>query len=187
MGMSMSAAKRGKRREAEYDPDKQWGLLPAGSSIGGGSTYVLSGHVISSSQADIFVGERMGREAQARAQRKATGQEVDRVLKQLMEKDQEGMRSVLRAREAGGAKVKERKKAKDNESIAEDVQLRKRQGYSTSIIKGIGFDPASTSFVGAKKTENCVAIDKVCSCVLLVQLTHGPRTFISWRYSRNCR
>jgi minichromosome maintenance protein 10 len=186
MGMSTSAAKRGKKREAEFDPDKQWGLLPTASSTGGGSTYVLSGHVISS-QADVFVGERMGREAQARAQRKATGQEVDKVLKQLMEKDRDGMRSVLRAREAGGTKVKEGKKAKDNESMAEDVQVKKGQGYSASIIKGIGFNPASSSFLGGKKTENCVAIDKVGSCcVLLSQVTHGPWTFISWRYSLNC-
>lgn len=187
MGMSTSAAKRGKKREAEFDPDKQWGLLPTASS-GGGSTYVLSGHVISSSQADVFVGERMGREAQARAQRKATGREVDKVLKQLMEKDRDGMRSVLRAREAGGTKVKEGKKATDNELMAEDVQVKKNQGYSASIIKGIGFNPASSSFLGGKKTENCVAIDKVrsCSCVLLSQVTHGSWTCISWRYSRNC-
>ncbi len=158
MGMSTSAARRGKRREAEFDPDKQWGLLPTGPSTGG-STYVLSGHVVSSSQADIFVGERMGREAQARAQRKATGQEVDKVLKKLMGKDKDGMRSVLRAREAG---VKEKKKPKEDETTTEDAKLRKHQGYSTSVIKGIGFDPASSSIVGGKKTENCVVVDKVC-------------------------
>lgn len=170
MGMSTSAARRSKRREAEFDPDKQWGLLPTSSSAGGGSTYVLSGHVVSS-QADIFVGERMGREAQARAQRKAASQEVDKVLKQLVEKDKDGMRPVLRAREAG-TKERKKQKPKDDETTTEDAKLRKYQGYSTSVIKGIGFDPASSSIVGGKKTENCIVVDKVCFQTPSPQVTY---------------
>ncbi|KAM6490657.1 hypothetical protein JOM56_014000 [Amanita muscaria] len=171
-GMSSSAAvRKGRKRAEEFNPEKQWGLVPNGSS-NGGATYVLSGHIISSSQSsDIFVGEKMGREAQARAQRKAAGQEVEKTLKQLMERDKDGMRSVFRAREVGNAIVKEKKarkqesgKEKEKKAAKEKkeepatqqppVGERKSLRYSAHVIKGIGFDPAAlsaASLAGARK------------------------------------
>ncbi|KAK2462015.1 hypothetical protein APHAL10511_006478 [Amanita phalloides] len=161
MGMSTSAAKRGRRREAEFDPEKQWGLLPSTSSAGTGSTYVLSGHVISS-QSDTFIGERVGREAQARAQRQAAGREVEKTLKRLMEKDRDGMRSVLRAREVGGAGVKDGKKAKKDTTAEDDLTVKKDQGYSVDVIKGIGFNPATLSITGGRKNiDNCIVVEKL--------------------------
>ena len=47
-----------------YDPARQWGLKPGPSALdsssGGGSTYVMSGHIISNSSK--FVAENIGRE-----------------------------------------------------------------------------------------------------------------------------
>ncbi|KAF8624888.1 hypothetical protein AX15_005756 [Amanita polypyramis BW_CC] len=177
MGMSTSAANKGKRQGSDFDPDKQWGMLPNSSSTGGGTTYVLSGHVISSSQSDTFVGERIGREAQARAQRKAAGQEVEKVLKQLMDKDKDGMRSVLRAREAGGIKPKDERKQKKDEVVTEEAKPMKSQGYSTKVIKGIGFDPSALSINVAggskKRIENGTAIDKLEMLAKLQEVKKG--------------
>ncbi|KAF8630273.1 hypothetical protein AX17_005459 [Amanita inopinata Kibby_2008] len=159
MGMTASAAvKKGRKHEAEFDPDKQWGMLPSGSS-NGGTTYVLSGHVISS-QSDIYIGERMGREAQAKAQRKAAGQETEKALKLLATRDRDGMKSVLRAREAGGSGMKITKKSLE-ESVAEEAQAKKGPGYSVSVIKGIGFNPVALAVAtagGAKKQVECYAV-----------------------------
>ncbi|PFH53007.1 hypothetical protein AMATHDRAFT_73817 [Amanita thiersii Skay4041] len=160
MGMSTTAVKKRRKHESEFDPDRQWGLMPSSTSGGGGATYVLSGHVVSSSQSDIYVGERMGREAQARAQRKVAGKEVEKTLSQLLQRDKEGMRSVLRAREAGGMK----EIGKENKNAGEsgvEANMRKNQGYSAQVIKGIGFDPSAQALVAqGKKMDNLATANK---------------------------
>jgi len=120
-GMSMSSAPT---RKPAYDPVKQWGLKPepsVGGGTGGSATYVVSGHVVggpAGNSRSLYVAETMGREGQAKAKRKF-GQDADRELKALLERDKEGMRAVVRAREVGkmldeksGKRVKKRDKGK---------------------------------------------------------------------------
>ncbi|KAL0952672.1 hypothetical protein HGRIS_006916 [Hohenbuehelia grisea] len=113
-GMSTSAAPK---RKPAFDSQRQWGLLPPSSASSSttfsapAATYVVSGHVVSSG-----VSEAMGREGQARAQRKLQAHESDRALKKLLRRDKEGMRAVLAAREVGSSgkceKAKSRKGGK---------------------------------------------------------------------------
>ncbi|KAA1474170.1 hypothetical protein DENSPDRAFT_803680 [Dentipellis sp. KUC8613] len=128
-GMSNTAASK---KKAAYDPRRQWGLKPEGDAIqtdSGGATYVVSGNVVSGSSAarGMFIGENMGREAQARAQRKANGVDTDRALKRLLERDKEGMRAVEKAREYA-ALMKEKEKEKSGGSRAKDARKRKEKG-----------------------------------------------------------
>ncbi|TFY70765.1 hypothetical protein EVG20_g2240 [Dentipellis fragilis] len=128
-GMSNTAASK---KKAVYDPRRQWGLKPEGDAIqtdSGGATYVVSGHVVSGSSAarGMFVGENMGREAQARAQRKANGADTDRALKQLLERDKEGMRAVEKAREYA-ALMKEKEKEKSGGSQSKNAGKKKEKG-----------------------------------------------------------
>ncbi|TFY74897.1 hypothetical protein EWM64_g9115 [Hericium alpestre] len=109
-GLSSTAPKR----KPAYDPARQWGLKPeAETSMGdaGGATYVVSGHVVSGNAGSLYVGENLGREAQARAQRKGKGDD-DRALKMLLQRDKEGMMAVEKARQyAEKMKAKEREEA----------------------------------------------------------------------------
>ena len=98
----MSTSSKPARKPA-YDPARQWGLKPEPSigGTGGSTTYLVSGHVINGSTQDsrsLFVGEKMGREGQAKAKRKF-GRDADRELKALLERDKEGMKAVVRARD----------------------------------------------------------------------------------------
>ena len=79
-----------------YDPRRQWGLKPEGPSKGadGEATYVIGGHVASSSsargmQAPGAVAESIGREGQARARRQGRldAQEVHAVVARVGKND----------------------------------------------------------------------------------------------------
>ena len=111
-GMSTSS---GPVRKPVYDPVRKWGLKPEPSAVGGtggSATYVVSGHIVGGPAGDsrsVFVAETMGREGQAKAKRKF-GRDADRELKALLEKDKEGMRAVVRAREV--AKMMDEKDGK---------------------------------------------------------------------------
>ena len=77
--MSVSAKKK-----PAYDPARQWGLKPE-TSASSSSTYVVSGHVVSGSGADLetlYIGENVGREAQAKAARKLAA-DSDKALQRL--------------------------------------------------------------------------------------------------------
>jgi minichromosome maintenance protein 10 len=169
-GMSTSSAPK---RQPAYDPVKQWGLKPADgdSGGGGGSTYVVSGHIVNGSGADsrsLYTTENIGREGQAKAKRKLLGKDADRALKGLLERDKEGMRAVMKAREVGkanqdegsGKKDKKRKgvektndsegkskksKLKTTEDSDDDCPAREtnfgKNAYSAEVIKQLGFDP----------------------------------------------
>ncbi|KAF9468289.1 hypothetical protein BDZ94DRAFT_1209274 [Collybia nuda] len=168
-GMSTSAAPK---RKPAYDPARQWGLKPPDSdSRGGSSTYVVSGHIVGGSSMDsrsLYATENIGREGQAKAKRRLSGKDADRALKGLLERDKEGMRAVMKAREMGkatqegeesgkakkrkgaektkeGSSKKSRSKGKGLEDSNDDfpkpeVHLGKN-AYSAEIIKQIGFDP----------------------------------------------
>ena len=92
-----------KAKKAEYDPARQWGLKPEpDSGGGGGATYFVEGHVVAGSNdaKSLFVAETIGRDAQARASRKAASLETDRALQLLLKRDKEGTRALASARAA---------------------------------------------------------------------------------------
>lgn len=159
-GMSMSAAS--KKRSA-YDPARQWGLKPEESA---GATYIVSGHVISGSASDsksLYVGETIGREAQAKASRVST-KEADRALKALLEKDKDGMRTVIKAREVGskekdaGAKGKGKGARETPKTPTVPPPPMQKNAYSADVIKKLGFDP--TGRIGIK--DDTEVKKKVC-------------------------
>ena len=162
-----------KSKKAEYDPARQWGLKPEleSSSSGGGATYFVEGHVVAGSNdaKSLFLSETIGRDAQARASRKASGVEADRALQVLLKRDREGTRALASAREfarrqAGkekaekggeGKKVDKKGKGKGRPDAVsgeesgsereeeEDMKKPHRHSYSASLIKQLGFDPTS--------------------------------------------
>ncbi|KAF7420981.1 hypothetical protein PC9H_011500 [Pleurotus ostreatus] len=176
-GMSVSAVSK---RKPAYDPARQWGLAPVASSSSSvttfsAPTYVVSGHVVSSNSDNI------GREGQAKAQRKLLAHEADQTLKKLLRNDKEGMKAVLVARKAGlevrkratsdikGAQCKRngKRKAKEiapksgeddsgsDEEMEEDVEtnhIAKKPAYSAEVIKKLGFDPLA-KFTRQKQSE----------------------------------
>lgn len=176
-GMSVSAVSK---RKPAYDPARQWGLAPVASSSSSvttfsAPTYVVSGHVVSSNSDNI------GREGQAKAQRKLLAHEADQTLKKLLRNDKEGMKAVLVARKAG-LEVRKRatsdikgvqcqrdgkRKAKEiapksgeddsgsDEEMGEDVEtnhIAKKPAYSAEVIKKLGFDPLAR-FTRKKQSE----------------------------------
>jgi len=149
--MSTSAARKPK---ADYDPTRQWGLKPETGP--NDSTYVISGHVVGGSTGSLFVSEKLGREAQAKAQRRLE-KNADRELKALLDRDKEGMKAVTKAREfvqkakasaetSGGkldkGKQKASSKSVEEELCTKDSSAPTKQAYSATIIKRLGFDPA---------------------------------------------
>ncbi|KAF9649564.1 hypothetical protein BDM02DRAFT_3268637 [Thelephora ganbajun] len=145
------------KKKPTYDPTRQWGLKPEDPPSG--STYVFSGHVISGSAGDsrsMYVGETIGREAQAKASR-ISAKDADRVLKALLEKDKEGTRALIKARQASSRKDP----TKDTNSSSSKRELDPPSGdseeeegssqprpsgknaYSADVIRMLGFDPTS--------------------------------------------
>ncbi|KAI5990380.1 hypothetical protein EDD15DRAFT_2170260 [Pisolithus albus] len=190
-GMSGSAVAR--KRKGDFDPSRQWGLKP--ETTPNDSTYVVSGHVVGGSVGSLFVSERLGREAQAKAKRKLE-RNTDRELKTLLDRDKEGMKAVTKAREyaahmskspkaaSGGKTDKGKQKAQDrlsaenevNTSPAELTSSSVKQAYSASIIKQLGFDPAAKG--GKRSDDPC--LQKKIEALAAVQSSRknidlGPR------------
>lgn len=105
----MAVSSGSQKRKAAYDPQRKWGLAPANGSAGPssssqvdaeGPTYVVAGHIVAGAAGkhDMFLKEKVGREAQARAARKANSHDTDVTLKRLLARDKEGMRAVQEAR-----------------------------------------------------------------------------------------
>ncbi|KAL1687939.1 hypothetical protein GGG16DRAFT_61049 [Schizophyllum commune] len=178
-GMSSSAKHKQKHG---YDPRRRWGLQPEQEA--GGATYVLGGHVVRNGGGgggDMFVGERIGRDAQAKAARAMQAKSDKETLQALTKRDKEGMRDVLAAREAAARlKEKERKerekngKAKDQdkrkgkERAAEEEARKEREKeeaedrprYSANMIKNLGFDPSFKP--GQHRQSDAELQSKVC-------------------------
>lgn len=193
-GTSGMATSSSKKRKADYDPQRQWGLQPSevSGSRGGDTTYVVSGHIVSGSNRDVssmFVAENMGREGQARAKRKLI-QDADRELKSLLERDKEGMHVVTKAREIGtmmakrttdGAKDKKsaklKQKAIDSDGISESSTSQTKLAYSADIIKKLGFDPAAKT--GQKRAVQSAVQDKIAALAAVresrKEINLGPR------------
>ncbi|KAG6334548.1 hypothetical protein ID866_4545 [Astraeus odoratus] len=183
-GMSTSSIRK---RKADYDPSRQWGLKPETES--NNSTYIISGHVVGGSAGSLFISEKLGREAQAKAQRRME-KNTDRELKALLDRDKEGMKAVTSARAfaaqvaASSEKVdKGKQKAIDistdsdaNRPCAQDSSVAPKQAYSASTIKQLGFDPAGK--VG--KRVNDLSLQKKIDALTAVQSSRknidlGPR------------
>ena len=156
------------KKKPAYDPARQWGLKPDDSLSG--STYVLSGHVISGSAGDsrsMYVGETIGREAQAKASR-VSAKDADRTLKALLEKDKEGTRALFKARQTVGRKdgtkdinsSSSKRESDDIPSGSEEEEVStqprppRKNAYSADVIKKLGFDPTSRA---GKKSKQQVA------------------------------
>ncbi|KAF9450739.1 hypothetical protein P691DRAFT_664712 [Macrolepiota fuliginosa MF-IS2] len=160
VGTSGMSATSVHKRKAEYDPARQWGLKPEEATRG--STYVISGHVVSGSNADprnMYVGETMGREGQAKAQRKSVG-DADRALKALLERDHNGMKAVLLAREASG--ISNSGKSENKSAFLSDDEPPRsgKNAFTAEVVKQLGFDP--TRKTGrSKKPDNSVIQSKL--------------------------
>lgn len=164
------------KRKAEYDPSRQWGLQP--EQAASGSVYIISGHVVGGAAGDMFTAEKLGREAQEKAKRRL-GQDADKELKTLLDRDKEGMRAVTKAREVaakmlkategGMEKGKGRKVDKGKGKAVEEEEdeneeptsasAPEKPAYSATIIKHLGFDPAAKT--GRKRVEDLTIQKKV--------------------------
>ena len=96
----------------------------------------------------MYVTENIGRDGQAKAKRKLEAMDADKALKALLERDKEGMQSVIRAREAGALKegkdVKQNGKGKDitSQRTVLDREVQKKTSYSAEFVKSLGFNPS---------------------------------------------
>ena len=185
-GMSASSTSSSTyKRKTAYDPQRQWGLKPEDNSIGDGATYVVSGHIVSGTSSDprtTYITETIGRDGQAKAKRKMGGgtDAADRALKALLERDKEGMKAVMSARETGKALAKseegkngknkcgqgrgdrngKRKQVADDACGEEPEAEKKRQSfYSAGIIRSLGFNPSIK--MGPRRTDNTSSQNKV--------------------------
>ncbi|KAG6868778.1 hypothetical protein C0993_010705 [Termitomyces sp. T159_Od127] len=159
MGLSTTSAPK---RKPVYDPARQWGLKP--EPVAGSATYIVSGHVVNDSQVDsrtLFVTENIGREGQAKAARKMSKRAADRSLMSLLERDKEGMKAVMKAREVGKESDsrgqmdgKGKVKGKDQKGKAREINEESEEGevaattknaYTAEMIKCLGFDPIAMS------------------------------------------
>ena len=173
----MSSAPTFKRKH-DYDPRTKWGLKPEARAGGTDATYMISGHIISGSAGDartLYAAESIGRDGQAKARRKLAGAEGDMSLKRLLERDKDGMRAVMLARETGtgsallrgskGGKGKEHGVEKGAGKSTPSAKPQSVDGapktvYSASVIKGLGFDPALKA--GQRRAEYEGTKNKVC-------------------------
>lgn len=151
------------KKKAAYDPARQWGLKPEREATG--ATYVVQGHVISGADSrSMYVGENVGRDAQAKAARKLSAVDSEKALQRLLKRDREGTKILASAREfskkqaaelklqEGPSKKRKRKAGKHSDSdeeseddAASDQDDPKPRGnaYSATLIKQLGFDPTA--------------------------------------------
>jgi minichromosome maintenance protein 10 len=120
----------------------------------------------------MHVGETMGREGQAKAQRKSANN-ADRALKALLERDRDGMRVVMLAREAtkSSQKAEQSGKTKPPErsvsfiGVGDMSEPPGKSAFKAEVVKQLGFDP--TLKAGQQKRADDPAIlKKVMSVVL---------------------
>lgn len=207
-GLSSSAVSK---RKPAYDPARQWGLKPEADAEGAGASYVVSGHIVkgSGSSADtdsLYIAENMGREGQAKAHRKKAVDE-DKSLKALLDRDKEGMKAVIKAREvaeqeelrrkaSGKAKGKQDKieggsgsrkgkeKATEEESASEETespsQAPLKNAYSAQLIKQLGFDPVAAK-IGSQRKGDSEMQKKVCGMMSGMFVLNSHKLFYSWR------
>jgi len=205
----MGVSSNSQRHKAAYDPQRKWGLSPAeggniaSSSEVDGATYLVAGHVVAAGKRDLFVNETVGREAQARAARKANSRDTDAALKRLLTRDKEGMKAVQEARKFAKnvlgkqnaeakalrkdgsfsrrkKKKRERDDVSDGDSESESGDKLTKNAYSARVIKELGFDPTAlkSSRDGRRKDESQNMYSKLtelASCREADKMRLGPR------------
>ncbi|KAI9450818.1 hypothetical protein BJY52DRAFT_1300845 [Lactarius psammicola] len=167
-----------RRKAAAYDPQRKWGLTPGDdsatpSSTGEGATYVVAGHIVASGKRDLFLNENVGREAQARAARKAGSRDVDKTLKRLLARDKEEARAFAKKMKdqqntaakppgKGGLSGRKRKQNEDARRNESDDSLTTdkptKNAYSAQVIKQLGFDPTGRSAKGRSRDDDTASI-----------------------------
>jgi minichromosome maintenance protein 10 len=99
----------------------------------------------------MYMTENIGRDGQAKAKRKLEAKDADKALKALLERDKEGMQTVIKAREAGALKegkdVKQSGKGKDRKDNTSqrtilDDEVQRKTSYSAEFVKSLGFNPS---------------------------------------------
>lgn len=172
----MSTSAKSSSRDT-YDPTRKWGLLPAAglnpaasktsASLGGGTTYVMPGVVISSRR-DKALSEVMGREKHDKKRRRAEKEAQERELAKLIEKDggkTGGAKAVMMARQALCAKrvpseSKRKGSAASNQDVLATVELKgsdsrtSKRVFSATTVKRIGFDPSAKSGSLERRCDN---------------------------------
>ncbi|KAI0363154.1 hypothetical protein BV20DRAFT_1126452 [Pilatotrama ljubarskyi] len=181
-GMSTAAKKK-----SAYDPARQWGLKPENESSG--ATYVVQGHVISGADSrSMYVAESVGRDAQAKAARKLSAVDSEKALQKLLQRDKEGTRALVTAREFSERKAEESKDGKRKQK-AEAGEKRKREdvldgeeerkprknAYSAQLIKQLGFDPTAKD--GRKVKDDAVKskLEALAAVHAARKIELGPR------------
>lgn len=167
----MSSSSTHKRKNA-YDPQRQWGLKPEDSSIGDGATYVVSGHVVSGTSSDprtTYITETIGRDGQAKAKRRMGGGKdaADRALMALLERDKEGMKAVMSAREIGKVLGKSEEGRKGGNKCEQGDRMSKLKQVADDAIK-----------MGPRRTDNTSSQDKVYFPLLLYLFVFTEPLFI---------
>jgi minichromosome maintenance protein 10 len=142
------------RKKAGYDPSRNWGLRPGDGASerqpegdSGGATYVVEGHVVSRFARPAA--ELMGREEQARAARKRTNAENEKLLKGLLGRDDAGMRAVVTARDRGLELMGEKQSSAKGKG--KEQEPGRKNAFSASIVKHLGFDPTATARRGSRQ------------------------------------
>ncbi len=175
MGMGSGSRKR----KAAYDPQHKWGLQPANGSVGSpsssqleggeGPTYVVAGHIVAGGAAgkhDMFLKEKVGREAQARAARRTNSRDTDVALKRLLARDSEGMEAVQEARKfamkekarekqqrvANGKEVGKEEEGDDSDNDSESSGIDDEEDDALTLRSG--HSAAATADAAKKGTKN---------------------------------
>ncbi|KAF9268986.1 hypothetical protein L218DRAFT_412793 [Marasmius fiardii PR-910] len=141
------------KKKSDYDPRRQWGLQPTSQLGDADATYVFSGHIArGTSTGDPFFADTFGRDGQTRAQKKMAKRESEKALQKLMERDTDGMRGILKARQAiklakdDENGTRKRSKGQDASSVtnpnADHPQPKGRSKATFQLMKMTGFDPA---------------------------------------------
>lgn len=149
----------------------------------------------------MYIGETIGREAQAKASR-ISAKDADRTLKALLEKDKEGTRALIKARQASGRKAtamdtdsSSAKRKSDplpgdsEEEGPSHSHPPRKNAYSADVIRKLGFDP--TSKTGKKSKHEVTELQKKVSdqfrlfhrfachlALYVVLITYSPFFFI---------
>ena len=152
------------KKKPAYDPGRQWGLKPEREADG--ATYVVQGHVISGSGSDsrsLYVAESVGRDAQAKAARKISAVDSEKALQKLLQRDKEGTKALVSAREfskrnaemvvKNGSKRQKAEKAEQKPMEDDEVHKPRRNAYSAQLIRQIGFDPTAKEGRKVKDTD----------------------------------
>jgi hypothetical protein len=180
----MGVGSGSQKRKAAYDPQRKWGLQPANGSVGSpsssqleggeGPTYVVAGHIVAGGAAgkhDMFLKEKLGREAQARAARRTNTRDTDVALKRLLARDKVGMKAVQEAR-----KFAMKAKAREKQPIANGKDVRKEEESDTgdSDSEGSGDDDEEDDDALADKRRSTTTTKNAYSARVIKELGFDP-------------